>query len=310
MLLLKMLTRAVCLHKLDWKRDSLEFMCVDGLATENIDTLAVGAAGRNGTPVVFRRVFEMVVLGNLVDIKGSARRSLDHRFLKAEGCYWASWSIVLHNTVLLTQAIMSNEATANVGALLWSSGECPSLYELAPRVPAELAPGVARALRRSPHDPSSSPTACESAAGPELAAAVGRLADPRTGPRRYGRPLRSWSRTAPSWCAARPPCRRCGRWRAHPSHVPGPVRGGLDGQAPAQEVLTPGALARELDRYCGRGGARAGRRGEEGGGPAEGEDQLHITTDLNQLFAMPPSGYAQPDSQLTAASAARAPAEA
>mmetsp|Transcript_84266 Transcript_84266/g.238781 ORF Transcript_84266/g.238781 Transcript_84266/m.238781 type:complete len:105 (+) Transcript_84266:622-936(+) len=75
-------------------------------------------------------------------------------------------------------------------------------------------------------------------------------------------------------------------------------------------VLTPGALARELDRYCGRGGARAGRRGEEGGGPAEGEDQLHITTDLNQLFAMPPSGYAQPDSQLTAASAARAPAEA
>ena len=84
------LTRAVCLHKLDWKRDSLEFMCVGGLARESIDTLAVGAAGRDGTPVVFRRVFEMVVLGNLVDIKGSTRRSLDHRFLKAEGCYWAN----------------------------------------------------------------------------------------------------------------------------------------------------------------------------------------------------------------------------
>ena len=43
-----------------------------------------------GLPIHIRRVEPMETLGTMLDVRGGAETSVEHRLLKGEACYWAS----------------------------------------------------------------------------------------------------------------------------------------------------------------------------------------------------------------------------
>lgn len=187
-------------------------------------------------------------------------------------------------TSRLQDAAKSATQRATVSALLWSSGGCPSLYDLVPAVPGVLVPRLAELLQEAVVDPSGSQSACEQAVRPGLAAAVDRLMENRTAQERLSARMVAGDRAS----------RVCSEATMGALRTMEPIRARFSAQYREAvedrlylKVFTTKALTEDLDQYCGAQEPRA-REGEE----QEERERLHITTDLNQLVQMQPVAVA------------------
>ena len=83
------LTDAVYAAHFRWKLSSLECMVCRPSDGEEVPAPILST----GTPVKFRIVGEMQVLGVLLNNTGDTKASQDHRFAQAEACFWRNAKI-------------------------------------------------------------------------------------------------------------------------------------------------------------------------------------------------------------------------
>ena len=76
---------AVYKHHLTWKASSLEYLsCQDSYVTG-----AIHVRLTDGSSLPIRKMPEMEVLGTMLATDASSKRSVEHRLMKGEKCFWA-----------------------------------------------------------------------------------------------------------------------------------------------------------------------------------------------------------------------------